>query len=573
MNLKSHSKNSILTKKNIAKILRKRVADLRSFTWLINEQSTCGSGIEKFHEGVFELLVAAVLSGFRKSKISSEILIHMPDDLSKTFREYDVDTDFKSDQLILLKKSETGEVETSRIGCLPKKHPLRDEVLLVRIGKPISIFILATKRANPELENRSDPPWKALICLDPTEIIPAIQTFSEALNATSDNPDVNSWLSERQRTVMSESEDQPASTFWGDLMVEFVEGMDKLQQNRKTESSQFEIISKIQNAVAWELDQGRMFQAIERVMKETIGFNYLELQILQNTADARESVATYQKNESDYGGPLLTLILKPKKQEEIIRDGKPLLVDSKSVKEVFANSKLISLMMLKSGIILPLKDHDQANGILKLFSVNEDFYTKLDTNILECTSNMLSRSIENVRKHYIMRRMATVDGLTNVYNRRFFSEQVMREFNRAHRYRSDLSLIMIDIDHFKVFNDSNGHLMGDKVLSKVAQILKSNCREADLVARYGGEEFAVILPETDLTNGVIVAEKIRSSVEAHPFKHGEKQPGGKLTISLGVATKTDDVVEATDLINHADIALYRAKKTGRNRCAAYSGDE
>ncbi len=561
-----------MEKKKIAKILKKREADNQPFTWMINEQASCGSGIEQFHEGVFERLVTAVLSGVRKPEIPSEILAHLPDNLVDIFHEYDPSVDIEPGHMVLLTTSESGGVKTESLGSLPKKHPLRDEVLLLRIGKPVNILITATKK-EIERKEESHPHWMALICLDPAEIVPSVKILADLFKDTSDMPLVNSWLSERQGVILSLSGDHPVSTFWGDLLVEFVEGIDSLHRNRKAELNQFEIISKIQNAVAWELDQGRIFQAIEGVLRETIGFSYLELQILQESDGAWDSVASYQKNETDYGGQLLSLILKPKKQAEIIQSGKPLYVDSKNAKEVFANAKLLSLMMMKSGIILPLKNQDQVNGILKLFSISENYYTKQDATILESTSSMLSRSIDNARKHYIMHRMATVDGLTNVYNRRFFSEQLIREFNRAHRYKSQLSLIMIDIDHFKVFNDTNGHLAGDKVLSTVAQILKSNCRDADLVARYGGEEFAVILPETDLHKGLIVAEKIRSSVETHAFKFGEKQPGGKLTISLGVATKTDDVEEANDLINHADKALYRAKKKGRNCCVNYTDDK
>ena len=128
---------------------------------------------------------------------------------------------------------------------------------------------------------------------------------------------------------------------------------------------------------------------------------------------------------------------------------------------------------------------------------------------------------------------------------------------------------MIDIDHFKHYNDSFGHLRGDEVLVMVAKLLKACVREVDFVARYGGEEFSVILPEANLERGMLVAEKIRSDIESHKFKFGNRQPGGALTLSLGVASNTADVENINELINRADVALYKAKKAGRNRCEAF----
>ena len=135
------------------------------------------------------------------------------------------------------------------------------------------------------------------------------------------------------------------------------------------------------------------------------------------------------------------------------------------------------------------------------------------------------------------------------------------EVKRAQRYDLALSLIMIDLDHFKEFNDTYGHLEGDGLLRKIAQILKSSLRETDLVARYGGEEFSVILPETDKEGASIAAERVRKTISEQTF--GEV--GAKMTISLGVASYPDDACLRADLIRQADEALYRAKREGRNR--------
>jgi diguanylate cyclase (GGDEF)-like protein len=159
--------------------------------------------------------------------------------------------------------------------------------------------------------------------------------------------------------------------------------------------------------------------------------------------------------------------------------------------------------------------------------------------------------------------IAITDGLTEVFNHRYLMEQIHERFSEARQQMTPLSLLMIDIDHFKAFNDNHGHMTGDLVLKEIACILKSNCRPGDIVARYGGEEFAVILPRTDSQKAVIVAEKIRGAVENHELSDGEPAQG--VTVSIGVSTRGNDAATVNDLISSADKALYQAKSLGRNR--------
>lgn len=156
------------------------------------------------------------------------------------------------------------------------------------------------------------------------------------------------------------------------------------------------------------------------------------------------------------------------------------------------------------------------------------------------------------------------DGLTGLYNYGYFQEQLNSEINRARRYKRQFSLLILDVDYFKVYNDTNGHPAGDNVLRELAGILLSNSRNTDLVARYGGEEFVIMLPETGKEGAAAVAEKIRRAVAEYPFKYQEKQPGGNLTVSIGVASFPEDASSAGELINKADQALYKAKKCGKN---------
>ncbi|MCU0700151.1 MAG: GGDEF domain-containing protein [Myxococcaceae bacterium] len=160
-------------------------------------------------------------------------------------------------------------------------------------------------------------------------------------------------------------------------------------------------------------------------------------------------------------------------------------------------------------------------------------------------------------------RLTTVDGLTQVHNRRYFDEAIERELSRCRRYQRALSLMLIDVDHFKKINDGFGHLAGDAVLKEVAAAIKKRIRREDLLARYGGEEFAVLSPEIDHKGVVQLAEKVRKLVEGHEFRFdGAPIP---VTISCGTATIGKKTEDAQALIARADEKLYEAKEGGRNR--------
>jgi diguanylate cyclase (GGDEF)-like protein len=176
-----------------------------------------------------------------------------------------------------------------------------------------------------------------------------------------------------------------------------------------------------------------------------------------------------------------------------------------------------------------------------------------------------SKELEEASR--LLKSMAERDGLTDLYNHRHFRESLDREIARADRDKNPLSLIIIDLDYFKNYNDSNGHLAGDKLLHQCGQILKDSVRGSDLVARYGGEEFVLILPNADGDNASQLAERIREQISEFPFQGRESQPTGMLTASLGVATYPHDGATANDLIDSADQALYKAKEAGRNKVA------
>jgi len=164
-----------------------------------------------------------------------------------------------------------------------------------------------------------------------------------------------------------------------------------------------------------------------------------------------------------------------------------------------------------------------------------------------------------------LQRLAITDGLTGLYNYRYFWEQLYQEVNRAKRHNLRVSLLMMDIDFFKHYNDAHGHPAGDDVLVTIAKLLKENIRKIDIPARYGGEEFSIILVETDKQAAHFVAEKIRALIEEYPFQYENGQPNGRLTVSIGVSTYPEDGDSADALVNKADQRLYRAKQEGKNK--------
>ncbi len=167
------------------------------------------------------------------------------------------------------------------------------------------------------------------------------------------------------------------------------------------------------------------------------------------------------------------------------------------------------------------------------------------------------------RYHDEIYRLMTVDGLTQVFNKRHFDEVLEREASRSSRYGSDFCLILFDIDHFKQVNDTHGHLAGDAVLHQIGQLMSRRVRRDDLPCRTGGEEFAVLTPETRLEGAVDLAEKLRALVDETAFVFdGKTIP---LTISLGVATWTPEMELGEELVKAADAKLYEAKHAGRNR--------
>ena len=179
-------------------------------------------------------------------------------------------------------------------------------------------------------------------------------------------------------------------------------------------------------------------------------------------------------------------------------------------------------------------------------------------------ASLTRNNLELERLNKFFREMAIRDGLTGLYNHRYFNEALAQEVERARRYRRQLAVLFIDVDHFKTYNDTHGHQRGDDLLRELGSILNKQIRESDLAARWGGEECVVMAPETDAEGARAIAEHLREAVASSPFFASESQPGGAVTVSVGVAVISLDEDDAASLIFRADQAVYEAKRAGRN---------
>jgi diguanylate cyclase (GGDEF)-like protein len=245
----------------------------------------------------------------------------------------------------------------------------------------------------------------------------------------------------------------------------------------------------------------------------------------------------------------------------VIQERKPMLVND--IRERSSEETGEAEPPILSALIAPLILDGDLFGALCLESSRSGAFSEQDLKLLTSFAATATAAIRNASLHAEVQKLALTDSLTNLYNRRGFTELAKRELERSRRFGRPLSALMIDMDHFKEINDIFGHGEGDLVLRQVADVLKRNIREVDILGRYGGDEFNALLPETDLFVACNVAERLRQRIEELEIRSGEQKIS--VSASLGVAKYSPDIIDLDNLISRADAAMYNAKQSGRNR--------
>lgn len=270
------------------------------------------------------------------------------------------------------------------------------------------------------------------------------------------------------------------------------------------------------------------------------------------------------------------------KKDETLPTTKPTSFD-KTVVDLFSEQKLKTHLYTKKaeenpfGECLPLAPQTESFLAFPLIVEQEVIGLLSAENLPEheverflIVAGQFAIELEKVKLYRKVQELAIMDGLTKVFVRRHLLERFQEELNRSTRHKLKLSCLILDIDYFKDCNDRFGHLVGDVVLKELAEIMKDNIREVDLVGRYGGEEFCVVLPDTDRRGALHVGERLKVAVQNYIFKAYDETV--KSTVSIGIATFPEDATNMEELIDKADQAMYKAKQSGRNRVYVY-GEE
>jgi diguanylate cyclase (GGDEF)-like protein len=347
----------------------------------------------------------------------------------------------------------------------------------------------------------------------------------------------------------------------------------RLYTESHRKAQEFEALYQVSRTMASTLDLQNILTRISETVSSLLQAQAMSLMLLGPDGRTLSTVAGYnlfdevvpRTREARSGAsPSLTAV----------REKHPVAIPDIRADEVYgAWLKTAQDRGFTSFLSIPLVVQERALGCMNLYMIERHEFAPEEIQLLSTFASQAAVSIENARLFEEARQLAITDPLTGLANHRQFYDQLAREFRRAHRYQRPLTLLMLDLDRFKAFNDRYGHLAGDQALRETADVLRQNARSVDILARYGGEEFAIILPETDLSRATSHAERIRIAVASHVFLSQETGLEHQVTVSIGVATLTPKAQKLEELVHDADQALYRAKAAGRNRLALVAADE
>ncbi|MEB3223835.1 MAG: diguanylate cyclase [Candidatus Sericytochromatia bacterium] len=318
-------------------------------------------------------------------------------------------------------------------------------------------------------------------------------------------------------------------------------------------NQQLTILQQVATRISSQIELAQTLSLITQEMRQVVGHHESLIFLVDGATGMLVQQATS-------GAKALQLPLEHGLLGEVARERRSARVDDLAAGHLDVGV----LAGFRSLLAVPVATDQEVLGVIAVLHQNPGAFDGGTERLLDILASQAAVAIKNAQLYRATQQLAVTDGLTQVYNRRYFEEQLRAELERARRQQLTTSLVVLDVDHFKKFNDTHGHLLGDQVLQGVARILLKSVRETDMVARYGGEEFVVILPETPPAAAVEVAERIRRNIKSHPF-WGRGQTPLEVTASLGVCADLHSVLEAHPLFEQADRCLYQAKAEGRDR--------
>lgn len=342
-----------------------------------------------------------------------------------------------------------------------------------------------------------------------------------------------------------------------------------MKQEAQGNQSVLSAVTDFNQAIGAQLESPGLYRAILMKTAELAGAEQASLMIFDETSQELSIKCVKGLNEKI----VQNLRVKPGQGIAglVFETGRPLLVKNVDQDPRFTERQR-ARYRTRSLICVPLRIDQRKIGVINLTDKVGDGFDENDLRLVESIASHASVALDRTDYYKMsedLRKVSITDSLTDLYNRRFFQDRISEEIERSRRHGLPVSLIMLDIDNFKHYNDTYGHLAGDEALRLTAATLKNSVRNIDRVARYGGEEFAVILPMTEITAARDIAERIRSGLAGRYFPDDALRATVKLTASLGIASFPQHADNLFDLVGNADKALYVAKVNGKNRVTLF----
>src|SRR5882672_2352024 len=330
----------------------------------------------------------------------------------------------------------------------------------------------------------------------------------------------------------------------------------ELSASEREQLAQMRAMQEVSNAIFRSLRLDEMIKSVAQSLIQELGFDRVRLYLVNRDGEQLESVLTMDQR----GHEIL------EKERFPLKRGVHPMVDLLLGKT--GDERLEKYQ--RTILYLPLRTRDENMGILMVDNLlSQQEIPQEQIPILSAVAGQLGMAIKNARLFQGVEELSITDGLTGLYLLRYFRQRLKEEFYRAERTHGQLSLMILDIDHFKRINDTYGHQAGDTILTTVAERVLANARKIDLTARYGGDEFVILLPDTNAEEALLLADRLHQAVSNEPVSLTNKN-SIHLTVSIGVATYPTHAASIEELIKRADEALYWIKSHGRNRIRLYS---